>query len=93
MHPSYLVLDEALSQLDSQSRQDLSKIIASLVKQGVGIISITHRFEELQGVDRVLVLSHGELVWEGVPQTLLSNSQQWKLAGVTCDGLMRHCQL
>lgn len=87
MHPSYLVLDEALSQLDSQSRQDLSKIIASLVKQGVGIISITHRFEELQGVDRVLVLSHGELVWEGVPQTLLSNSQQWKLAGVTCDGL------
>lgn len=87
MHPAYLILDEALSQLDSHSRKEISGIIRLLVKEGVGVISITHRFEELQDVDRVLVLSHGQIAWEGSVQSLIAHPQWLKQAGITCDGL------
>ena len=87
MHPSYLILDEALSQLDSRSRSALSGIISSLADKGIGIISITHRFEELKDANRVIVFEHGCLAWEGSVRNLIADAQLWQRAGVTCDGL------
>ncbi|MBR0096348.1 MAG: ATP-binding cassette domain-containing protein, partial [Synergistaceae bacterium] len=71
-----LILDEPTAMLDPEGRVQVEKVIKDLHKSGVTIIQITHQLEFFDDknnldVDRVLVLSHGELVWEGEPEKFL----------------------
>ncbi|MBQ9582586.1 MAG: ATP-binding cassette domain-containing protein, partial [Synergistaceae bacterium] len=71
-----LILDEPTAMLDPEGRVQVEKVIKELHKSGVTIIQITHQLEFFDDknnldVDRVLVLSHGELVWEGTPEKFL----------------------
>ncbi|MBQ8692115.1 MAG: ATP-binding cassette domain-containing protein, partial [Synergistaceae bacterium] len=68
-----LILDEPTAMLDPEGRVQVENVIKSLHKSGVTIIQITHQLEFFDDknnldVDRVLVLSHGELIWEGTPE-------------------------
>ena len=59
-HTRILVMDEPTAALSEQEVQRLFDLIRSLTAQGIGIIYISHRLEELQSVgDRVTVLRDG----------------------------------
>ena len=58
-----LIMDEPTSSLTEREAERLFKVIAELRAQGVGVIYISHRLEELFEVaDRVTVLRDGETV-------------------------------
>jgi len=58
-----LIMDEPTASLTERETQHLFKVIAELRAQGVGVIYISHRLEELFEVaDRVTVLRDGETV-------------------------------
>ena len=78
LHPRYLVLDEAFSQLDPISSQQLHATIEHLVKTGfdgapLGVIEITHNGQDLTYVDKVAVLHQGKIAAEVSPSEFLSN--------------------
>lgn len=78
LHPRYLVLDEAFSQLDPISSQQLHATIERLVKTGfdgapLGVIEITHNAQDLTYVDKVAVLHQGKIAAEVSPSEFLSN--------------------
>lgn len=78
LHPHYLVLDEAFSQLDSISSQQLHATIERLVRTGfdgapLGVIEITHNAQDLTYVDKVAVLYQGKIAAEVSPSEFLSN--------------------
>ena len=81
LHPNYLVLDEAFSQLDTRFRNHLSKLVNNLVANGIGVLEISHSFESLPGADQVLVLEKSHLVWAGTPTEFLSNASAITRAG------------
>lgn len=61
--PRVLVLDEATSALDYDSRSRLFGVVGRLRRDGVGIILITHRMDEIEEIgDRVTVLRSGVTV-------------------------------
>src|SRR5262249_5749563 len=61
--PRILILDEATSALDVATRDRLIRIIERIVAQGVGVIFITHRMDEVSEVgDRITVMRSGETV-------------------------------
>jgi len=63
-----LLMDEATVGLDPRSRQDLMRALhANVQERGVCVLWATHRVEEAEGADRVLVLHHGELLADGTP--------------------------
>ncbi len=67
--PSVLLMDEATVGLDPRSRHDLMRALHANVKErGVCVLWATHRVEEAEGADRVLVLHHGELLADGTPR-------------------------
>ncbi|WP_405112986.1 energy-coupling factor transporter ATPase [Paenibacillus sp. FSL K6-1217] len=72
MQPDILILDEATSMLDPQGRQELLQLLRRLHRQGQTIIHITHHMDEVLAADRVLLLSHGELAYDGPPARLFS---------------------
>lgn len=67
LKPRVLLLDEPTSQLDPVAAKDLLVMLERLNKEmGMTIILVEHRLEELFAVaDRVMMMDHGEIVYEG----------------------------
>jgi len=58
-----LIMDEPTASLSKEDTENLYRVIGKLREQGVGIIYITHRLEELPVIaDRVTVLRDGQVV-------------------------------
>lgn len=58
-----LIMDEPTASLSEEETQNLYRVIDGLKREGVGIIYISHRLEELEVMaDRVTVLRDGALV-------------------------------
>ncbi|MDO4621077.1 MAG: sugar ABC transporter ATP-binding protein, partial [Lachnospiraceae bacterium] len=65
MECKVLILDEPTSSLDEQEVQKLFKLMRELKSRGVGIIFVTHFFDQVYEVsDRITVLRDGQLVGE-----------------------------
>src|SRR5690349_14664420 len=63
-----IVMDEPSAALDQQEVQSLFGVIRDLTRQGVAVVYISHRLEEIRQVgDRVTVLKDGRTVATGLP--------------------------
>jgi ABC-type sugar transport system ATPase subunit len=61
--PRILILDEATSALDVATRDRLFAIVSRLSREGVGVIFITHRMDEITEIgDRITVMRSGDTV-------------------------------
>jgi ABC-type sugar transport system ATPase subunit len=61
--PRVLMLDEATSALDVATRDRLFRTVGRLSDEGVGVVFITHRMDEILEVgDRITVMRSGETV-------------------------------
>ena len=61
--PRILILDEATSALDVATRDRLFALVGRLVTEGVGVVFITHRMDEIDQIgDRITVMRSGETV-------------------------------
>ncbi len=63
--PRLIVLDEPNAHLDADGEEALAAALARLKKEGSTIVLIAHRLNPIAHVDRVIVLSKGELQLDG----------------------------
>ena len=70
--PELLLLDEPTASLDPASAQEIRARIKAFATQGRGgVLWTSHQMHEVEAVcDRVLFLSHGEILLEGDPRML-----------------------
>ena len=70
--PCVLLLDEPTASIDPASARDIRHTIRTFVREsGVGVLWTSHNMYEVEEVcDRVLFLSHGEIILEGDPKAL-----------------------
>jgi ATP-binding cassette subfamily B protein len=69
--PEVLLLDEATSSLDSFSDAALRQTIITLKKKDKTIVLVSHRLQNLNIADKILVLKEGRLVQEGAHEELI----------------------
>jgi ATP-binding cassette subfamily B protein len=69
--PPILILDEATSNLDSESEKGIQDALKVLTK-GRTTIAIAHRLSTLRHADRVMVFEHGKLIEQGPHAELLA---------------------
>lgn len=69
-----IIFDEATSMLDPVSRKEIFELSRELWRRGVTVLWVTQRMEELAAADRVAVMDHGRLVYDGDPRTLFYDS-------------------
>jgi len=74
MQPSILLLDEPLASLDPASAQEALRLVRRLVDEGLTVVMVEHRVEDVLriGPERVLYMSEGEVRYLGPPEGLSS---------------------
>ncbi len=75
LRPEILILDEAVSMLDPQSRTEILDFIRYWHKCGNTIIQITHDLEVLKDADTVLGMEEGRVVFYGTQRAFLENKE------------------
>ena len=73
--PDVLILDEATSDLDSISEQQVQESLERLM-EGRTVLAIAHRLSTIEHADKVVVLEDGEIVERGSYDTLLEKEGQ-----------------
>ncbi len=77
--PTILILDEATSNIDSETESLIQDALEKLTQERTSLI-IAHRLSTIQNVDRIIVLHKGKIVEKGNHQQLLSQKGiYWKL--------------
>ena len=84
LRPQCIIADEATSQLDPLSRQEIVALLQQLHREhGLAVIQVTHLLEEAAPAQRIIVMEQGQIVMEGPPMAIfadLERLRQLKLA-------------
>ena len=93
LKPKYLILDEPTAGLDPRARKKFLAEIQRLHKSGVTIILVTHSMEDIATLaERVLVLTDGEILFEGTPRKLFTKAEILTRAGLELPSATRLIQ-
>jgi len=76
-NPPILILDEATSQLDTESEREVQKAIEQLMK-GRTVLVIAHRLSTVQNADRIVVIENGRITQIGNNESLLQAGGTYK---------------
>jgi len=76
-NPPILILDEATSQLDSESEKFVQEALDKLM-QGRTVIAIAHRLSTIMRADKIVVLEAGRIVGMGKHDDLLFSTPLYR---------------
>lgn len=73
LHPTVMLLDEPTSELDPEGTDNVMEAVNALTKEGVTVIIVEHKIEELaQYADRLMVIEAGKVAALGTPREVLT---------------------
>ncbi len=84
MQTSCIVLDEPTAMLDPKGRAEVLDALFRLKNDlGISIILVTHFMDEAVNADRIIVMNNGEVVLDGTPTDVFTNSSLLKSIGLS----------
>ncbi len=84
MNPDVLILDEPTAGLDPKGRDEILDQISRLHKErNMTIILVSHSMEDVaRYVDRILVMNHGEKVFDDTPKEVFQHYKELEAMGL-----------
>jgi len=89
-HPKLLILDEALTGLDSKSKSDIIKLLNRFNKERkIAIAITTHEIDLIHQIaDKVYVICNGAIIFRGKPLELLQKPEIFRKANLEPPALI-----
>ena len=79
-YPRLVVLDEPNSNLDEEGEKALGRAMAAMKAAGCTVIAVTHRNLLLAHVDKLMVMSFGQVIAQGPRDEVIANIRGNKVA-------------
>ena len=76
-NPPIIILDEATSNLDTESENKIKKALNKLINNRTVII-IAHRLTTISQADKIIVLNDGKIIESGSHNELIKNNSEYK---------------
>lgn len=76
MRPECMVFDEATSMLDTFGRKEVLEVMREMNRNGMTIITVTHRMSEAAEADRIIVIEDGRIVMDGPPREIFQHKKE-----------------
>ena len=76
LDPKIIILDEATSNLDTESESLIQKSLETLTKNRTTIV-IAHRLSTIKRADQILVIENGEIAEQGDHTTLVEKQGRY----------------
>ena len=84
-----LILDEATSELDTESEREVQKALGNLI-EGRTVFVIAHRLSTIHSADRIIVLDAGSIAESGTHDELIVHGGLYrKLYEMQFEGVVR----
>ena len=84
MEPKIIVLDEPTAMLDPIGREEVISTVTRLCREkGMTVVLITHHMDECVGADRLIVMSNGSVVADGMPAEVFADIDLMEREGLT----------
>lgn len=84
MRPECIILDEPTAMLDPSGRADVIKTVKRLNKEfGITIVLITHHMDETIDADRLVIMSDGKIIADGIPKEVFTHVDELRSCGLT----------
>ena len=77
-NPSFIILDEATSSLDTVSEMEIHKVIKNLRSENIAVILIAHRLTTVMNCDKIFVMKDGKVIQSGNHKELLKEDGLYK---------------
>lgn len=89
MNPDYLILDEPAAGLDPIGRTEiLDQIKKFHDERGIAVVLVSHSMEDIaKYVDRLIVMNHGEKVFDDTPRNVFANYQELEWIGLSAPAV------
>ncbi len=86
MSPKVLILDEPTAGLDPRGRDEILGLIKDLQRSShMTILLVSHSMEDVaEYVDRILVMNHGRVAFDGAPKEVFSHYKELEEMGLAC---------
>ena len=83
-NPQLVILDEPAAGLDPKGREEILDQIKKLREEsGITIILVSHSMEDVaEYVDRILVMNHGEIMYDDVPGEVFKHYKELESIGL-----------
>ncbi len=84
MHPKVLVLDEPTAGLDPKGRDEILDQVEHLHRETeMTVILVSHSMEDIaRYVERIIVMNHGEKMFDGTPREVFSHYKELEKVGL-----------
>ena len=84
MAPKLLILDEPMAGLDPSGREEMLTLLSKLYEERqISIVLVSHNMDDVaKYADRILVMSEGELVLDGVPKKVFHYQDELEQIGL-----------
>ena len=84
MEPKIIVLDEPTAMLDPIGREEVISTVTRLCREKeMTVVLITHHMDECVGADRLIVMSNGSIVADGLPAEVFADIDLMEREGLT----------